>query len=116
MPAVMTALFCDLRANLLVELDCTKQPGAVISALASRPIVSGAEGESPSRHNGIEPLIFAIALTLSEMGPFDNRTPVIGVYCFRTTTWTVIAVVSTLTDEVTLGSDPLMILVATAET
>ena len=46
-----------------MEFDCTKQPGAVSNADSSRLIVPGAEGLSPSKHSGMEPLIFAVALT-----------------------------------------------------
>src|SRR5579864_58691 len=80
MPARNTALSCDFMPSLLVEFDCTRQPGAVINAFACRPMVSGADGSRPSRHSGNEPLRVAVALTLNGTVPAGRTTPVMGVY------------------------------------
>ena len=88
MPAFMTALFFDCMPIGLLEFDCTRQPGAVSNADFSKLIVWGALVSSPSRHSGMEPLIFAVALTCNLVSD-DIRMK--GVYCFSMATRTVMA-------------------------
>jgi hypothetical protein len=83
MPVFITANNNDCIPNGLLEFDWTKQSGAVSFAELSKPIVCGAEGSSPSKQSGMEPLIFAVALARKLVG---ENVLMKGVYCFSTTT------------------------------
>ena len=62
MPDFRTANNNDCSPRRPLEFDCTRQPGAVSKAEFCKPMVCGAIGSRPSRHNGMVPLILAVAL------------------------------------------------------
>src|SRR5215470_7400368 len=113
-PALSVASFFEEMPDLLVEFDCTRQPGAVSNADFSRLMVAGADGSRPSRHSGRLPFIRAVERTLTAIPPRWASEPITGATVFLRMTCTVEASRLTLVVMVTASINALTKFSATA--